>query len=46
MDQENTLSKETISSYFKMLSFIPFELLEVQVIFSCVKPILKVFKKP
>lgn len=30
MDQENTLSKETISSHFKMLSFISFERLEMQ----------------
>lgn len=27
---ENMLFKETISSHFKMLSFTPFELLEVQ----------------
>lgn len=30
MDQENMLSKEKISCHFKMLSFILFELLEVQ----------------
>lgn len=30
MDQENMLSKEKISCDFKMLSFILFELLEVQ----------------